>query len=209
MQGTFTSLINCTELNISGWDTSKVTNMLQTFWNCRSMLNVVGLSDLNTSQVKTFRGIFGNCAKNGQNWHLDLSQWDTSSATNMYMMFYLADGVTVEGTENWDVSNVTTAYAMFYGAKSITELDLSGWDTSSLTNAAHMFGQCPNLETIYVSDLWTNANITSSGNMFNGCSKLVGGAGTKVSTTNATYARIDTAETPGYLTHIKDKPVTE
>lgn len=45
--------------------------------------------------------------------------------------------------------------------------------------------------------------------MFAGCSKLVGGAGTKVSSTNHTNARIDTAETPGYLTHINDKPVAQ
>jgi hypothetical protein len=57
--------------------------------------------------------------------------------------------------------------------------------------------------------------------MFSGCNKLVGGAGTKVSGTNATYARIDipavkdeagnviTPAVPGYLTHINDKPVTQ
>ena len=38
--------------------------------------------------------------------------------------------------------------------------------------------------------------------MFYNCSKLVGGNGTVYdsSNTDATYARIDTAENPGYLT---------
>lgn len=207
MQGTFTSLISCTELNLSGWDTSNVTNMLQTFWNCKSMNNVIGLSEFNTSKVTTFRGMFGYCSGTNQDWHVDLSKWDTSSATNMYMMFYIASGVTMEGLENWDTSNLTNTYAMFHQHTKVKELDLSGWNTSKLTNASYMFDYCSSLETIYVSDQWTNAGITSSSNMFRGCSKLVGGAGTKVSTTNATYARIDTPETPGYLTHIDDKPV--
>ena len=221
MQGTFTSFLVCTELNLTGWDTSKVTNMLQTFWNCRSLVSIPGLSEFDTSNVKTFQGMFGQCAKNGQNLHLDLSNWDTSSATTMRLMFYMADYVTVEGTENWNVSNVTNAYAMFYKANSITELDLSGWQPSSLTDARYMFQGCSNLETIYVSDLWTNASITSSGNMFAGCGKLTGGAGTKVSNTGHINARIDlpavtdaegnviTPAVPGYLTHINDKPVTE
>ena len=221
MQGTFTSFLVCTELNLTGWDTSKVTNMLQTFWNCRSMVSIPGLSEFDTSNVTTFQGMFGNCAKNGQNLHLDLSKWDTSSVTNMRQMFYYSDALTVEGLENWNVSSLKNTYAMFYYAKAITELDLSGWQPTKLTDARYMFGGCSNLQTIYASDLWTNASITSSGSMFSGCSKLVGGAGTKVSGTNATNARIDipavkdeagnviTPAVPGYLTHINDKPVTE
>lgn len=176
---TLGNLYSQTYFDIENWDVSSCTTLEDTF--------------VNAEKIET----------------LDLSKWDTSSATNMYMMFYLADAVTVEGTENWNVSNLTTTYAMFYGAKSITELNLAGWQPTKLTNTAYMFSRCSELETIYVSDLWTNAGITSSSSMFAGCGKLVGGAGTKVSGTNHTYARIDTAETPGYLTHINDKPVTE
>ena len=44
--------------------------------------------------------------------------------------------------------------------------------------------------------------------MFFNCANIMGGNGTKYDVTyrNATYARIDTAETPGYLTNINDKP---
>lgn len=47
--------------------------------------------------------------------------------------------------------------------------------------------------------------------MFSGDSKLVGGNGTSYAVarvTSGTYARNDAPETPGCLTHIKDKPVT-
>ena len=43
--------------------------------------------------------------------------------------------------------------------------------------------------------------------MFLNCGNIVGGNGTKFDTTykDATYARIDTAGTPGYLTNINNK----
>jgi hypothetical protein len=66
-----------------------------------------------------------------------------------------------------------------------------------------MFNNNPLLETIYVGDGWDMSKATSSDNMFSGCGKLTGGNGTTTSgnPTNATYARVDTPETPGYLTY--------
>ena len=78
-----------------------------------------------------------------------------------------------------------------------------------------MFEQCTNLKTIYVKEYdstnntgWTTSAVTNSTNMFLNCNNIVGGNGTKYNATykDATYARIDTAETPGYLTNINDKP---
>ena len=65
-----------------------------------------------------------------------------------------------------------------------------------------MFYKCQTLKTIYVSDLWDTSKVTSSTDMFRGCTSLVGGNGTAYSSsyTNKTYARIDTADAPGYLT---------
>jgi hypothetical protein len=71
-----------------------------------------------------------------------------------------------------------------------------------------MFNGCSALKTVYVSDLWDMSKVTASGKMFAGCVQLVGGNGTVWSNehTNVEYARIDTPEAPGYLTHINDKP---
>lgn len=99
--------------------------------------------------------------------------------------------------------------SMFYGCSNLTSLNLSNFDTSNVTIIYNMFYGCSNLTTIYVSEYdsttgkgWTTVNVTDSSNMFNACSKLVGGNGTVYdsSNTDATYARIDTAENPGYLT---------
>ena len=71
------------------------------------------------------------------------------------------------------------------------------------------------LKTIYVSEYneenktgWTISNVTTSNYMFQYCSNIIGGNGTTYNSNSidATYARIDTEETPGYFTNIKDKP---
>jgi hypothetical protein len=64
-----------------------------------------------------------------------------------------------------------------------------------------------------VGDNW-NLNIdqlSSPNGMFGSSGALVGGNGSTVASlgsNSAIYARVDTAETPGLLTHINDKPVT-
>lgn len=66
-----------------------------------------------------------------------------------------------------------------------------------------MFHGCRKLSTIYVSDLWSMANVTESKMMFNGCTSLVGsnGTGYNISYVDKTYARIDGGPSaPGYLT---------
>jgi hypothetical protein len=81
-----------------------------------------------------------------------------------------------------------------------------------------MFAGCSNLKKIYVGVYWNTTKLTTHGKMFENCTSLVGGNGTTLAkidaiegikdedVINKTYARVDTEETPGYLTHIKDKP---
>lgn len=51
----------------------------------------------------------------------------------------------------------------------------SSFDTSNVTNMTSMFEDGTRLTTIYVSDKWTTANVTSSDNMFYECKELTGG----------------------------------
>jgi hypothetical protein len=64
-----------------------------------------------------------------------------------------------------------------------------------------MFSGCTQLTTIYGGD-WDLSLPEDDGNMFAGCVSLVGGNGTSYNSnhTDATYARIDRAGTPGYFT---------
>lgn len=223
MDRMFYSCEKLQSVDVSDWDTSNVKTTNDMFYRCISV-NGLDVSQWDVSNVTSMSGmfdLFGKSQTTTALTYLDVSKWDVSNVTDMSRLFLGCNKLNGLVLKNWDVSNVTNTYAMFYYAKSITELDLSGWQPTNMADVRYMFQGCSNLETIYVSDLWTNAGMTSSNYMFSGCGKLTGGAGTKVSNVNATNARIDlpavtdaegnviTPAVPGYLTHINDKPVTE
>ena len=91
---------------------------------------------------------------------------------------------------------------MFQCCSALTSLDLTKFNTAKVVNTCGMFFCCANLRTIKVSSLWTNAKSSASGSMFNCCTSLVGGNGTKYSYgyIDNTYARIDKAGQAGYFT---------
>ncbi|MYL11394.1 MAG: BspA family leucine-rich repeat surface protein, partial [Cenarchaeum sp. SB0669_bin_11] len=67
----------------------------------------------------------------------DISDWDTSSVTDMYLMFSRA--ISFNGDISaWDTSSVTHMAFMFSEASSFNG-DLSEWDISSVTSMVGMF----------------------------------------------------------------------
>ena len=76
-----------TNLNLSKFNTDKVTNMYCMFGNCSSLTNL-NLSNFNTSGVTNMSWMFDNCSKLSV---LNLSNFNTDKVTNIrYMsgMFY-------------------------------------------------------------------------------------------------------------------------
>ena len=110
---------------------------------------------------------------------------------------------------NFDTSKVNNMLGMFWSSQATT-LDISNFDTSNVTNMGYMFNNANNLKTIYVSSKFNIDTVTSSTNMFYGCTSLVGGSGTKYNSNyiDKTYARIDGGTSnPGYFTDIADKDI--
>ena len=145
---------------------------------------------------------------NSQAKALDLSNFDTSKVNNMLGMFWSSQATTLD-ISNFDTSNVTSMGSMFHISQAVT-LDLSSFDTSNVTNMGYMFNNANNLKTIYVSSKFNIDTVTSSTNMFYGCTSLVGGSGTKYNSNyiDKTYARIDGGTSnPGYFTDIADKDI--
>lgn len=71
-----------------------------------------------------------------------ISQWDTSSVTNMSKLFLNAYDFN-SPIGNWDVSNVTTMHAMFDNAYGFNQ-DISSWDVSNVTDMSEMFSATDN-----------------------------------------------------------------
>ena len=139
---------------------------------------------------------------------IDLSNFNTSKVTNMSAMFYKSQATTLD-LSSFDTSNVTLMDFMFAYSQATT-LDVSKLNTSIVKNMSHMFSSSTNLKTIYVSNKFNTDKVTSSTYMFYGCTKLIGGAGTKYNSSyvDKTYAHIDGGtSSPGYFTDIADKDI--
>ena len=144
------------------------------FMNFYDLTAIEGLQYLNTSEVTSMQSMFANCALLTT---LDVTTFDTRQVTDMH--------------------------AMFQNCSKLTELNLASFRTDKVTDMSSMFQDCKGLTTIYVSRLWSAAEVSKSSNMFYDCQNLKGGNGTTFTagnTNNKDYARIDAAGTPGYLT---------
>ena len=202
-----------TTLNVSGFNTKNVTAMGSMFSGCGG-LTILDVNNFDTSKVTGMGGMFSGCSGLTT---LDLSNFDTSKVTAMDAMFRGCSGLTTLDLSNFNVVAVRNASLMFYQCGNITTLNLSNFSTNNVENMYLMFGGCRNLTTIYVSEFnaetntgWTTTAVTNSKIMFSDCTKLVGGNGTTYNNniTDKTYAVIDTATTPGYLTNInKNKKI--
>lgn len=128
---------------------------------------------------------------------------------SIYRWFLAAKNLTViRGMENLNTSEVVNMSSLFEACSSITVIDLSHFNTVNVTDMSGMFGDCSNLKTIYVGDQWSTEKVTSSSYMFDGCTSLVGGAGTVFNSGHIdhTYAHIDGGEAnPGYLTKYEER----
>ena len=144
----FSGCLSLTSLDLSSFDTSKVTTMGCMFEGCKSLTS------------------------------LDLSNFDTSSVTNMSKMFYGCNSLTSLDLSNFDTSSVTNMSNMFECCISLTTLDLSSFDTSSVTDMSNMFymesisGVRPSLislkmmgdisNVLYVDDMFYYINTTGT-----------------------------------------------
>ncbi|EAD3007759.1 BspA family leucine-rich repeat surface protein [Listeria monocytogenes] len=156
-----------TELDVSGLDTSAVTNMNCMFNYC-SVLEELDVSNFDTSSVTTMRDMFGSSGKLEK---LDVSNFDTSSVTTMQAMFYGCTSLEELDVSNFDTNSVTNMSYMFYNCAGLEELDVSNFDTSSVTNMYGTFVGCNSLEELDVSNFDTSS-VTTMQAMFENCTGL-------------------------------------
>ena len=154
-------------LDLSGLDTSDVTNMSNMFSYCWSLTSL-DLSPLDTSNVTNMRGMFSECSSLAS---LDLSPLDTSNVTDMSYMLSGCSKLTSLDLSSFDTSQVESMGGMFDGCSRLASLDLSSFDTSNVTGMSRMFYGCSSLASLDVSSFDTSGAVGMKG-MFSGCSKL-------------------------------------
>ena len=188
------------------------------------MEEIVGLANLNTSEVVDMSGMFEHTLIRS----LDLSTFDTSNVWNMSFMFFGNHQLTSLNLSSFNTSKVQKMEWMFYGCISLRQLDLSNFNTAETYDMDGMFSHsgldsldlssfkthwlilytrwmfkgCKHLKKIYVSSNWHTSSIKESEEMFLGCENLEGCAGTVYDENHVdgSYAHIDGGpSSPGYF----------
>lgn len=180
---------NLSELNLTGFDSSNITNMEAMFaWSGMTQLD---LSMLDTSKVTTMYGMFRGCSLTS----LDLSTFDTSNVTTMADMFHRCENLTSLNLSGWNTGKVTSLKEFVRECRKLTSMDVSGFDTSNVkildqafaqtgltsldvsgfntskvTSMKSVFGWTP-IETLDLSG-WDTGNVTTMWCMFIGCNWL-------------------------------------
>ena len=108
----------------------------------------------------------------------------------------------IEGLTYLNTAAATDMSQLFMNCRSLTALDLTAFNPSSVTDMSEMFAGCADLKTIFVNEKWDASHVVSSTDMFRECTSLTGGnfTGWDGIHTDKEYARIDSYDTPGYLT---------
>ena len=181
------------EIDASGIDTSKTTNMSHLFYYDKpGGLHGVKTDGFNTSNVTDMSYMFSmynyigdqsnspdfstfDTSKvtnmehmfDGSNfYHIDVSTFDTSNVTNMNHMFALNDRTLSINVSNFNTKKVTDMTMMFFNCESITSLDLSSFRNDAVISMSSMFYTNRNLTSLNLTGFNTE-HVKDMSNMFN------------------------------------------
>lgn len=160
MQNVF-NMRNIKNLDVSHFNTSKVTTMYQMFHSCEN-IESINIGNFNTSNVTSMSAMFGNCYKLQS---INLSSWNTSKVTSMSDMFRSCKALQSANLSSLNTASLKSTGGMFNGCSALTSVNLSGWDTSNVTAMNGMFMSCSNLQTLDLSSFDTS-NVTTMSYMF-------------------------------------------
>ena len=126
---------NITEIDLSNFNTSEITDMSYMFNGCKSLISL-NISNIDTSRVKNMEMMFLGCSSLIS---LDLSNFDTSLVTNMYCMFEKCSSLVTLNLSKFNNSQVTNIYYMFNGCINLQFISLGDFNDSILSSYTFMF----------------------------------------------------------------------
>ena len=164
--------VRAQEIDLSSFNTSNVTNMSYMFGECGFLTNI-NLSGFNTSKVTNMSAMFKGCDVLTK---LDLSKFKTSKVAYMNEMFSNCTSLKSLKVSalNFNTVNVINMKRMFYNCSSLTEIPVAKFNTSNVTNFDEMFARCSSLKTLNLSNFVVSNYFEGddSNSMLNGCTSL-------------------------------------
>ena len=116
------------------------------------------ITDWDTSTVTNMSAMFLGASFFNQ----EIGNWNTAAVTDMSVMFAYA-AVFNQNIGNWNTGGVTNMKNMFDRAASFDQ-DIGDWDTSNVTDMSYMFNSAP----AFNQDIggWNTASVTNMRGMF-------------------------------------------
>ena len=166
-----------TKIDLSGWDTSNITDMGNMFDGC-SLLTSLDVSKFNTDNVTNMGQMFNGCSSLTS---LDVSSFNTSkvnSYSSFQSMFTGCSYLKSLDLSNFDFSNAhagdyTGMYALLRECKSLKTIKLPSTVTfnNSGVSFMFMFNGCSSLTSLDLSG-WDTSNVTNMNSTFSDCLNL-------------------------------------
>lgn len=161
---------NLTSVDCSNWNTKSVVNFMGAFSGCPKLETITGLSDFDTSSCTNMYALFRNSAKLN---NYDLSKWDTSKVENMAEMFKGNTGLTTHKLAVWSMASCKTLASMYQGCTALTASNFTSTrNAPHLTTMKGMYQGCSALTSINLTGIKA-PNCTDLSYMFDGCKVLI------------------------------------
>lgn len=157
----FMHFTKLTELELSGFNTERVTNMSEMFRGVKELTSL-DLSNFNTQNVTNMSGMFSGMSKVT---NLNLSSFNTQNVTDMSKMFSYVENIPSLDLLQFNTKNVINMNQMFEGMKNLISLDVSSFNTSKVTNMSEMFSVMFKINVIDLSHFDTS-RVTNMSEMF-------------------------------------------
>lgn len=180
---------NGPDIDVSQWDTSKVTSAQYCFSECKKSMDIgnwdlssltdasymfdhftngnkyMDLSVLDFSNVSKATDMFNYSNTD----YLDVRNINLTGTTSYYYLFQNCNGTELD-LSNWDIANVTNIDEMYYFS-SFKKINLSGWNTVNVKYMNYVFYYMQSLETLLIPD-WDMTNAISTSSFIGNVSKL-------------------------------------
>lgn len=166
---------NLMTVDLTGLDTSKVTNMSMMFNGVITLtgvkfINTDGTTLFNTSKVQDFSSMFFNCEAMRT---IDLSSLSFALAENLVSMFEDCSSLETIGIGNIFemITKVVNMENMFRSCSSLVSFDFNTTKQIPVSSLASCFENCTSLTNIV--NLFTTSDLKSISKMCSNCSGLV------------------------------------
>ena len=161
----FYSLTNVIKMDLSKFDSSKVTIMKNMLFDCISLSSII-FDNFDTHLVRDMEGMFYNCISLTS---INLTYFDTSSVTSMERMFAYCISLKTLDLSNFATNLITDIGSMFFHCEGLLSLDISSFRLDITTGMSNMFSYCNSLLSLDLRNFTLSTISTiNMENMFEG-----------------------------------------